>query len=234
MIDIYGRKDPRQIPIYTAKNAARYLNIPYATIRSWTVGYKYPITDGQRKFLPPIEVEAKNPLRLTFTNLIEIHILRAIRQKHKINLRSIRTALDYLKEKLNISHPLASQVFQTDGIDLFINYYGDLINVSKQGQMTLKDSLETHLNRIEPDDSGLAIKLYPFTRNDEKDNPRIVVIDPRIAFGRATIAETGIATDVIAERFYAGDSPEEIAKDYECEVEAITEAIRCETRPIAA
>ena len=234
MIDIYGGKDPRNIASYTIGSAARYLNIPGATIRSWTAGRKYPVNDGNKAFLPLIEVKQKQPLRLTFTNLIELHVLRAIRQEHQVNLSKIRQALDYLNEKMEISHPLAHQQFQTDGVDLFVDFYGHLINASKQGQITLKEAFKKHLERIEPDDSGLAIQLYPFTRSHEENNPRVVVIDPRISFGRLTIAETGIPTDIITERFHAGDSLEIIAQDYECSLEGIQEAIRCETRYVAA
>lgn len=234
MIDIYGGKDPRDIPSYSALDAARYLNIPTATIRSWTVGYRYCVTDGKKLFRPLIEVIQEKPLRLTFTNLIEVHVLRAIRQEHKIDLEKVRIALDYLSEQINIPHPLARQEFQTDGVDLFIERYGSLINASQEGEIILKDSLKAHLKRIEPDDSGLAIRLYPFTRPKEEDSPRMVVIDPRISFGRLSIAGTGIPTDIIAERFYAGDSLEQIADDYECDVDKIAEAIRCETRPVAA
>lgn len=234
MIDIYGGNDPRDIPTYTVGSVARYLNIPVATISSWTAGRKYPVNEGSRKFYPPIEVKQKKPLRLTFTNLIEIHVLRAIREQHQVNLRKIRTALDYLNQEMEVPHPLAHHKFQTDGIDLFVDFYGHLINASERGQVTLKDSFRMHLERIEPDDSGLAIQLYPFTRSHEEDNPRIVVIDPRISFGRLTIAGTGIATDIVTERFHAGDSLEAIAEDYECDLEKIQEAIRCETRYIAA
>lgn len=233
-IDIYSSQDPRDIPTYTVGTAARYLKIPSATIRSWTKGRKYPVSDGNKQFNPLIEVKQKDPLRLTFTNLIEIHVLRSIRKDHDVNLAKVRTALDYLNEKMKISHTLAHKEFQTDGIDLFLDYYGNLINVSKQGQTTLRNSLQMHLNRIEPDDSGLAIQLYPFTRSHEEDNPRLVVIDPRISFGRLTIAGTGIPTDVITERFHAGDSLETIAGDYECNLEEIQEAIRCETRETIA
>ncbi len=101
-----------------------------------------------------------------------------------------------------------------------------MINASKAGQTDLKDALNTHLQRIEPDATGLAIKLYPFTRSHEEDNPRIVVIDPRIAFGRLVIADTGIATSVLAERHHAGDSIDDLADDYECDRSIIEEPIR--------
>ncbi len=60
------------------------------------------------------------------------------------------------------------------------------------------------------------------------------MIDPRIAFGRMVIVGTGIPTNIIAERFHAGDSYEQLAHDYQCEIEKIEEAIRCVSRPVAA
>lgn len=230
MIDIYGGQDPRDIPSYSAGDAARYLNIPASTIRSWAVGYRYKTTDGHKTFKPVISTNNNKPLRLTFLNLIEIHVLRAIRQQHKIDLAKVRSALDYIDEQFVIAHPLAHQEFLTDGVDLFIECYGRLINASDQRQMLLKDAMKAHLERIEPDDKGLAMKLFPFTRNDEYDNPRIIVIDPRIAFGRMVIADTGIPTDIIVERFLAGDSSTQLAYDYNCDIETIEEAIRCESR----
>ncbi len=116
---------------------------------------------------------------------------------------------------------------------LFIERYGELINASSGGKKELKEALNAHLERIEPDDSGLAIKLYPFTRSQEAENPRLIVIDPRIAFGRLAIAETGIPTDILKERYWAGDSIEKLAEDYDCDLLAIEKAIRCEL-PVAA
>ncbi|WP_017305045.1 DUF433 domain-containing protein [Spirulina subsalsa] len=231
-MDIYGGQDPRNIPIYSAGDAGRYLKIPPSTVRAWTVGYRYAVTAGSRTFQPIIETQMKNPLRLSFINLIEIHVLRAIRKHHKLDLTKVRTALDYINQVFATPHPLAQREFYTDGVDLFIKQYGVSINASSQGKTTLKNLLNTHLERIEPDDKGLALKLYPFTRNQEENNPRLVVVDPYVSFGRMVITGTGIPTSIITERFHAGDSPEQIAKDYECDIEKIQEAIRCETRAI--
>lgn len=234
MIDIYGGKDPREIPSYSARDASRYLNIPSSTIRSWAVGYHYKVREGNKKFEPVISIKKRKPLTLTFMNLIEIHVLRAIRKYHKVDLAKVRAALDYINEAKNIDHPLVNQEFYTDGVDLFINCYSSLINASQNGKIALKNDLIHHLERIESDEKGLAIKLFPFTRNQEENNPRFVMIDPRVAFGRMVIADKGIPIDVIGERFFAGDSPKQIADDYECEIDQIQEAIRCVNRPIAA
>ncbi len=234
MNDLYGGKDPRNIPSYSISDAARYLRIPSSTIRSWIIGYPYQVKDGSNFFYPLIDIaKRKPPFLLSFTNLVEVHVLRAIRQHHQIKLNKVREALDYINEEFKIPHPLATEKFRTDGVNLFIEKYGSLINASQATQLDFKNELYTHLERIEPDDSGLAIKLYPFTRSHEENNPKIVVIDPRIAFGRLVIAEKGIPTSILKERYWAGDSIDELAYDYDCDHPTIEEAIRCELANVA-
>lgn len=232
MVGLYGGKDPRDIPAYSIGDAARYLRIPEGTVRSWTVGRTYPASEGTKQFKPVIPISGGKPRLLSFTNLIEVHVLRAIRH-HQIELDKVRKALDYLEEEFQVSHPLARESFKTDGVDLFIKRYGQLINALQQGQIELKDNFNEQLKRIEPDDTGLAIELYPFTRSDEIDNPRIVMIDPRVSFGRPVIADTGIPTRMVAERYRAGDSIDSLAYDYNCERLKIEEAIRCEMPRVA-
>jgi uncharacterized protein (DUF433 family) len=57
---------------------------------------------------------------------------------------------------------------------------------------------------------------------------KVVVVDPRVSFGCPVLAGTGIATDVIAKRYKAGDSIAELADDYDRSQSEIEEAIRCE------
>jgi uncharacterized protein (DUF433 family) len=233
MTQLYGGIDPRDIPTYSIGDVARYLRIPSGTIRSWTIGRKYPVIGGFRFFEPLIRIPHNTPRLLSFTNLVEVHVLRAIRHNHKIQLDKVRIALDFLEDKLQVSNPLAREEFSTDKVDLFIERYGSLINASKKGELQLKNALNVHLERIEPDATGRAIKLFPFTRSQEEGSPRIVVIDPRIAFGRLVITGTGISTKVVTERYQAGDSIDDLANDYGCERLSIEEAIRCEL-PLAA
>ena len=73
-----------------------------------------------------------------------------------------------------------------------------------------------------------------FSRNRAiRGAARLIVIDPTVCGGRAVIDQTRIAVEVVAERFKAGDSFQDLASDYGCAPEAIQEAIRCEL-PIAA
>jgi uncharacterized protein (DUF433 family) len=60
-----------------------------------------------------------------------------------------------------------------------------------------------------------------------------VAIDPRVQFGRPCVSGTGVPTDVLHERFLAGEGIEEIASDYGLEVHQVEAAIRYEHRSAA-
>jgi uncharacterized protein (DUF433 family) len=165
---------------------------------------------------------------LSFVNLVEAHVLDAIRREHRIPLPNIRSALDYVRRHFSSKHPLAEQKFETDGVNLFVSRFQDLISASEAGQLAMRELIQAHLRRIEHDSAGFAVRLFPFTRKDDLDQPKIVVIDPYISFGRPTISGTGVSTNIIAERYKAGDSMDALADDYGCQRAQVEEAVRCE------
>jgi uncharacterized protein (DUF433 family) len=220
--------DPRELPAYGFSEAAHYLRIPLATLRSWVRGRHYPTESGKKFFQPVIELPDPNLPSLSFVNLVEAHVLDAIRREHNIRLDKVRTALNYVKQHLGVSHPLADQKFESDGVSLIVSRFGQLIAVSEAGQLAMKEMLAAHLRRVEHDTAGLATQLYPFTRKRQPDEPKIIVIDPSVSFGRPIIFGTGVATAIVAERYKAGESVDELADDYGCERKHIEEAVRCE------
>jgi uncharacterized protein (DUF433 family) len=60
------------------------------------------------------------------------------------------------------------------------------------------------------------------------------MINPSLGFGKPVVAGTGISTAVIASRFNARESVPDLAKEYGLEPKQIEEAIRWETRAVAA
>jgi uncharacterized protein (DUF433 family) len=221
-------QDVRELPAYGVAEAAHYLRLPPATLRAWAVGLYYDSEVGRKFFKPLIHPAAQSPVVLSFINLIEAHVLGAIRRKHRVNMPAVRRSVDFLKKELGSAHPLADHKFETDGVDLFISHYGQFISVSQGGQIAVRELLQAHLQRIERDNRGIPIRLYPFTRMGALDEPKNIVIDPFISFGRAVIAGTGVTTELVAERFKAGESAGDLASDYGCDREKIEEAIRCE------
>lgn len=220
----------RRLPAYTVSEAAHYLGVPAAMVRYWAVG-----RDG---YEPLIRAARPNrPTLLSFLNLAELHILAAIRRAHRLKMRSIRDAIRYLSDHSDPGrgrdHPLISHGLETDGWDLFVHRYGQLINASKGGQAAIREVVHAALKRIEYDADGWPLKLYPFTRATVHNAPTMVVIDPTLSAGRPVIAGTGLATQIIAERYKLGESISDLTYDYERPQEEIEEAIRCELHAAA-
>lgn len=216
------------MPAYRIVEAARYLSIPASTLRAWVSGQKYRTDSGSKFFRPIIAPSSKKPALLSFLNLVEAHVLDAIRHEYAISLPKVRIALDYLSRRFPSEHPLAIQEFESDGMSLFIEKFGHLINITQAGQLAMRDVLQVYLRRIDRDSRGFPSRLYPFTRRRLPDEPRAVVIDPSVSFGRPVLAGTGIPTAVIADRYKAGESIESLADDYGRDRLQIEDAIRAE------
>lgn len=222
---IYGATDPRELPRYRVAEAAHYLLVPQTTLRAWAFGQK--LSAGKR-FLPVLGPVPRGQPLLSFFNLVEAHVLSALRVEHEISLQKVRSALLFLQGRYPARHPLIDNSFMTDGLDLFVEKYGELINASRHGQLGMRDVLMAYLRRIERDASGLVARLFPFTRLAQLDQPAFVVIDPCVSFGRPVIRGTAIPTAIIKQRYKAGDSIKDLAGDYDRREEEIEEAIRLE------
>jgi uncharacterized protein (DUF433 family) len=227
--------DRRDLPAYTLAEAARYLGVSQSTLRSWFVGMPYTRGGVQRLFKAVIRPASPRPLVLSFSNLVEAYVLSAIRRKHQISLPTIRSALTQLKEKFDARRPLLEEQFATHGAQLFVERLGKIINLSQHGQVEMAELIRVYLSRVERDPQGLPIKLYPFTGTQPGiDEPRSVVIDPAVGFGRPVLAGTAIPTAVLAEQFKAKDLPRDLAREYGVSEEAVWDAIRCELELQAA
>lgn len=246
--DIYGGADPRDLPAYPLLEVARYLRIPAGTLRAWVAGQSYRVRDARRRFLPVIEPpngSAKRPIFLSFNNVVEAHVLDGLRREHQVSLQRVRAAVKTIRRLFpDGRHPLAEHDLLTspNGLDVFLDRYTELIDLTRDGQVAMRRVLEAHLRRVDRDARGVAIRLYPFLRKRSPEGahgeaaleePRAVVMDPTIAFGRPVIAGTGIPTSIVADRYYAGESIDELARDYDRPREEIEEALRCELRPAA-
>lgn len=218
-----GQQDAHERPRYSLVRAAQYVQIAPATLRSWVVGRPYG--GGSRYFEPLIARPSPADPRLSFSNLVEAHVLRSLRTRHGVPMSAIRTALDYAASELEIERLLLSDELRTAAGTLFIERLGQLVDLGHSGQIALKELLQAHLHRIERDIKGLPLRLYPVVSHSGLAGPRIVGIDPAFAFGRPFIVGKGVRTSTIVERLDAGESREEVAADYRLEDREIDEAI---------
>jgi len=225
----FNINDPRDVAAYSVPEAAHCLGVPASTLRAWFAGQNYSHKGELRRFSAVIRpADPKSP-GLSFSNLVEAYVLTAIRRKHLIGLPTIRRGLRHLTDRLGSKRPLLEEQFATRGAELFVERLGEIINLSRNGQVEMADLIRAYLERVERDAKGVPIKLYPFMRSQpSREQPRSVVIDPRVSFGQPVVAGTGIPTAVLAEQFKAGDPVPELAKEYGASEEAVWDAIRCE------
>jgi uncharacterized protein (DUF433 family) len=217
--------DIRNQAAYGPAEAARYLRLPAATLRTWLVGRVYPKGDAHARFHPLIKPATMRPLQLSFYNLVEAHVLRALRTEHGVPLKELRQALEFAERELDIKRLLLRPDLRSRAGQVFLSRYGQLINLSASGQLAMRQVLEQHLDRVTWDRAKFPIRLYPFVMQDAPSENRPITIDPTIAFGRPVLSDLGISTAAIVARIDAGESTADLAADYQVDESAITHAI---------
>jgi uncharacterized protein (DUF433 family) len=212
---------------YSLREAAALIGVPVSTLHRWTKGFP-----AKRGTSAPIIVTPA-PHFLSFTNIVEAHILAGFR-KERVALEKIRRAVRFVDRHYRVKHALALEDFQTDGVDLFIERLDHgLVNASRDGQNAIRAVMQTHLRRVEYQ-HGRAIRLFPLIRPTragaqilpQDDAPRTVVIDPYRAFGRPVLDGTSVPVEDIFSRWQRGEAIKQLASDYEVTLAEIEEALR--------
>lgn len=215
--------EPHDQPAYALAEAARYLKLPTATLRAWTFGRQYPTAQGEGQFRPLIRPASNRPPLLSFSNLIEAHVLRALRTEHGVSVKAVRDAVRFAERKLNVDRLLLSPELRAEAGRIFLDRYGELINLSASGQLAMRQVLNTHLKRVTWEDQS-PIRLHPFVMGEAiAEMP--IAIDPRIAFGRPTVVSRGVSTAAIVGRIDAGESVAAVAADYALSQEEVKQAV---------
>lgn len=218
-------------PAYTGAEVARLLALPPATVRAWFFGMPNSTEREFARVLTPAD-----PARrlLSFVNLCEAHVLAIVRRSRRVPLPSVRTAMRHLAEKHHVENPLLSWRLVTNAHGgLFIDDGDDgLLEMTRSSQYAMREVLEQALSRIDWNERDTPVRLFPVPAyaGSPDTAPRQVVIDPAIRFGRPMLLGAGVTTEVIADRFRAGDTIDELAADFSVGSKAIEEAIRFQQR----
>jgi len=225
------------VPLYTVGEAARILDVPTSTFRTWVRGYVRrsagrPDVTGEAivAAFPARDAEPTVP----FIGLAEGGVLAAIRRQG-VPLQRIRPALDALSKELGIDHALASRKLYTDGAELLFDYADhesepaarELV-VVRNGQRVFSEIVQSYLRRITFAEDGWAqrITLPQYDR-------ATVIADPRFSFGQPTFGHGRARVKDVLERFWAGEDLEDVAGEFGIPKAELEDALRVASRRAA-
>lgn len=163
---------------------------------------------------------------LSFSDFLEVYAIHRLRRVHGVRLEAIRRAVKYAEKEMSIGRPLLRVDLSTFGGDIFVKELGALVGLSAGGQIALRGVIESYLHRLDRDEALRPIRFYPaFLGMELVTDSRPIAISPVVAFGRPTIAGTGIRTSVIASRVDAGESEADVAADFGVSLNHIISAV---------
>jgi uncharacterized protein (DUF433 family) len=231
------------VPLYTYLDAAKYLHVPvWALLSTSQRWYRDPmgfVEWFRHNSRPGDWVDDKGPFardsnveRITFRKLASLFVSTAVlptllsevakERLHPMEL--FRVFEQVSRSALEVSdHPplFRDPEWVLEGFNGMLSKSSDAVR-SKLLKLVL-----LHQDRVKSTD-GTPLQIFPFSRDPAPDAPRYVAIDPELRFGRPTVK--GAPTDVLADRWSAGDSAAELAEDYGLSTEEVEEALRYEAQ----
>jgi len=230
--DPYATFDPLDSPAYSITLAAWYIRMPRDTLKTWVLGRSYQTRRGESWSPPVIDIADTKTQSLSFWNLVEAWVLRAMRVKHSVPMHRIKDALQIVSEQMGASRPLIHASWKTGGAELFVERDDIYVAVSGSSRQRLLEGVDGCLARIRWNEANMADWLFPFTRefvpSAAATMPEVVGMTPRISFGEPIISRNGVPTSVIIDRFKGGDKPSHLLREYDISREEFDEAMRWE------
>jgi uncharacterized protein (DUF433 family) len=230
------------VPLYTVAEAARYLDVPESTLRSWTHGYRRhaggrPDVLGEPVLTALPRQRPSGPV-IPFVGLAEGLVLAAMRHSG-VPLQRIRPALSRLETELGLRHALASRRLYTDGAEVLFDYaeHGDdpaatralrELVVVRNDQRVFNEIVASYLRRVEFGADGYArlirLPAYEVAK---------LVVDPERGFGQPMFARGGARLEDALSLFRAGESLDVVADEYGMPMDELEDAVRIATRVAA-
>jgi uncharacterized protein (DUF433 family) len=177
----------------------------------------------KKRYEPVIALPDVRDPRLSFNNVLEVNVLRALRAVHEVRLQSVREAIENARRDHKIERLLLDANLRTSGGALFLDYYLQLVELSNSKQMAMRNILEHSLRRVFVDEHRRPV-FFPEPRHMSAD-ARPILVSPYVSFGSAILQRRGISTLAIRSRVDAGEEKAAIVDDYELTDEEFEEAI---------
>lgn len=190
-------------PSYSIAETSRLIGVNPWTVRRYLQGYEYDYINSRMIQPPVVKGDIKDKTKYaSFLDLIDLIFVREF-MRRGFGLPTLRKALDEAREWLG-THHLARSVFFTSGnkeIILRLPKNGCMVKMLTFGQYEMPQIVEMLSDKLEFEDVtgyGFAKKWYP------RGVQGLIVIDPRISFGRPTLKGRAVPTHNIYD-LYLGE-----------------------------
>jgi uncharacterized protein (DUF433 family) len=224
--------------MYTVAEAARIVSVPPSTLAAWAKGYVRRFADRSAVTGDPVvtclPTDRRTDPCVPFVGLAEALVLSALRRS-EVPLQRIGPALAHLQRKIG----LASRLLYTDGAELLFDYgesHADTpdgaglrtLVVVREGQRVFADVVYDYLRRIEYGADGYA-SLIHLPAYDHAE----VVADPTRSFGAPIFERGGARVDDVLQRFWAGESLDELSAEFGVPADQLEDVLRVASRRAA-
>ena len=214
-------------PLYGFADADYLANVSRGTAKRWLAGYAYYDTRGQQVVQPPVTPGVQGEESVSFADLVEIAAIGRLKETG-FSLRMIREIVRNCQEILRVQRPLTTLRFKTGGHEVFVDRGDVLLEVGRKKRMQAwNEVLDPFLQELDYDANQLVARWWPLGRSTP------VVIDPQYGFGFPVVAKSGVRTEIILERFRAGDLKEQISADFNIEQVHVERALQFELQRAA-
>ena len=201
------------MPLYAVGRAAKLAQVPANTASRWHKAYRNGNSPlGQRE----------RGQALSYFQLIELRVVRALRESHKIKLYKIAEARDFLAKQLKTQFPFASTRLKTDGANILADLpeTKNLVNANAGGQIELDGIIQASLSEFIYDDE--LVTSWELVRGASP-----IIIDPKLNLGRSSIQ--GITTESIHDLLLAGEKARDVAENFGLSLSEIDLAFKFES-----
>jgi uncharacterized protein (DUF433 family) len=214
-------------PLYSYADADCLAEVSRGTSKRWLTGYVYVNPQGERVERPPVTAGIKDHGAVSFIDLIEIVAIGGLKEVG-FTLNQIRKIVAECQSELGVPRPLTTLKFKTDGREIFVSEGDTLLGLGRRkGQRAWNDILGPFLEELDYYEA-FASRWWPLG----KDKP--IVVDPDYGYGLPTVVNSGVRTEIILERFEAGDLQKQIAEDFNLAPEEVERALQFELKTRAA
>lgn len=208
-------------PRYHYAEADRLAGVSRGTSRRWLEGHTYRGSEGALMVRPLVMVREGTPRAVSFIDLVEIAAVGRLRERG-FSLRQIREIAENCRTHLGVERPFPALRFKVAGGDAFVDHPENLPEMGRRrGQLAWTEVLEPFLQDLDYS-FDVASRWWPMGRGCP------VVIDPEYGFGLPVVAGSGVRTEILLERFQAGDLSQQIAEDFNLDPVEVERALQFE------